>query len=102
MKRHLIIRPEAKVDITKAVLWYEQRRRGLGSEVISEIRSAINRALTRPQAFLQVRDNPRVHRVLVRRFPYRIFYVLRSDALIVFAVLHAARHHNNWMLRLLS
>jgi len=31
MKRHLIIRPEAEVDIMNAVLWYEQRERGLGT-----------------------------------------------------------------------
>ena len=100
MKRHLIIRPQAEVDIMKAVLWYEQRNRGLGNEVISEIRFAIKRALANPQAFLRVRASPPVHRVLVRRFPYRIFYILREDVLIVFAVIHAARNPSNWMLRL--
>ena len=100
MKRHLIIRPEAEVDIMNAVLWYEQRKRGLGNEVMSEIRSAIKRALVNPQAFLRIRDSPRVQRVLVRRFPYRIFYILRAATLIVFAVIHAARNPSNWMLRL--
>ena len=69
---------------------------------MSEIRSAMKRALARPQAFLQVRDNPPVHRILIRRFPYRVFYILRPDALIVFAVIHVARHHRNWMARLFS
>jgi len=49
MKRHLIIRPKAEVDIMNAVLWYEQRKRGLGNEVMSEIRSAIKRALALTQ-----------------------------------------------------
>jgi len=100
MKHYLIVRPEAEVDIMEAALWYERRQRGLGHEVMVEIRSAIKRALISPQAFLQVRVRPPVHRILVRRFPYRIFYFLRSDALIVFAVIHAARHPSNWMSRL--
>jgi hypothetical protein len=51
MKRRLIIRPQAEVDIRNAVLWYEQRQRGLGNEVLTEIRSAIKRALVRPKVF---------------------------------------------------
>jgi hypothetical protein len=53
MKQKLIIRPEAEVDITSAVVWYEERERGLGNQLLSEIRSGINRALTAPDAYLK-------------------------------------------------
>lgn len=96
MTRRLIIRPDAEVDITQAAMWYEHRENGLGDEVVSEIRSAINRALATPDAYLRLRDHPRVHRVLVHRFPYRVFYLLAEDALVVFAVVHAARHDQSW------
>jgi len=44
-----------------------------------------------------MRRQPQVRRILVRRFPYRIFYVLRDDALVVFAVIHGKRKEATWI-----
>ena len=100
MNHRLIIRPEAEVDMTNAAVWYEHRERGLGLALLSEIRAAIQRALLQPEAFTLVREQPAIHRILVRRFPYRIFYILSADAVVVFAILHAARHQELWRTRL--
>jgi plasmid stabilization system protein ParE len=96
MKRRLIVRPEAEADISDAAVWYDGLVRGLGLELISEVQSAIARAGTNPESFTRVRLNPVVRRVLTRRFPYRVFFIVRPDALVVFAVLHAARHDRVW------
>ena len=96
MNRHLIVRPEAEADITDAALWYDSREPGLGLKLTSEVHSAIARALKHPESFTRVRRNPTVRRVLTRRFPYRIFFIDRQDALVVFAVLHAGRHDRVW------
>jgi plasmid stabilization system protein ParE len=96
MNRRIIVRPEAEADITNGALWYESRESGLGLELISEVHLAIARALRNPESFTCVRRNPRVRRVLIRRFPYRIFFIVRPDAIVVFAVLHAARHDRVW------
>jgi toxin ParE1/3/4 len=96
MNRRLIVRPEAEADITDAALWYDSHDSGLGLELISEVHSAITRALMNPESFTCVRRNPTVRRVLTRRFPYRVFFIVRSDAMVVFAVLHAARHERIW------
>lgn len=72
---------------------------GLGLELISEVQSAIARAFKNPEAFTRVRLNPVVRRVLTRRFPYRIFFIVRLDAIVDFAVLHAARHDRVWKYR---
>ena len=96
MNRRLIIRAEAETDISDAAVWYDDRARGLGLELISEVQSAIARVLKNPEAFTRVRLNPVVRRVLTRRFPYRIFFIARLEAIVVFAVLHAARHDRVW------
>jgi toxin ParE1/3/4 len=96
MNRRLIVRPEAEADITDGAVWYDSREPGLGLQLISEVQTAIARALKSPESFLRVRRNPPVRRVLTRRFPYRIFFIDRQDALVVFAVLHAARHDRVW------
>jgi toxin ParE1/3/4 len=96
MNRRLIVRPEAEADITDAAVWYDSRDLGLGLELISEVHSAIARALRNPESFTRVRRNPTVRRVLTRRFPYRVFFIDRTDAIVIFAVLHAARHERIW------
>ena len=99
MSRLLIVRPEAEADITDAAVWYESRESGFGLELLSEVNSAIGRALKNPESFTRVRRNPTVRRVLTRRFPYRIFFIVRPDAVVVVAVLHAVRHDRAWKYR---
>ena len=100
MSRRLIVRPEAEADITEDSLWYEEREPGLGLEFTLEIRAAIQRAIENPLLYPLLRRQPEVRRVLARRFPYRIIFLVRDDAVIVFAVLHAARRHRHWRGRL--
>src|SRR5215217_1528173 len=96
MNRRLIIRPEAEADLTDAAAWYDSHEPGLGLELLSEIHSGIARALKNPESFTRVRRNPTVRRVLTRRFPYRVFFIVRPDAIVVFAVIHAAQHDRIW------
>jgi hypothetical protein len=37
-----------------------------------------------------------VRRILTERFPYRVFFIRRSDDIVVFRVLHGARADREW------
>jgi toxin ParE1/3/4 len=100
MNRRLIVREEAEADLTEAALWYDERETGLGLDLTLEVRAAIGSAVENPLHHLLLRHRPEVRRVLARRFPYRIFFIVRDDAIVVFAVLHAARHDRHWRERL--
>jgi plasmid stabilization system protein ParE len=100
MSRRLIVRPEAEADITEAALWYDEREAGLGLELTLEVRTAIRRAVEDTMLYLLLRKRPEVRRILARRFPYRIFFIVRDDAIVVLAVIHAARHDRHWRERL--
>jgi toxin ParE1/3/4 len=100
LMRHLIVKPEAEADIIQAASWYESREQRLGLEFLSDIQRSITRALHNPKAFLRFRTKPEVRRVLTRLFPYRIYFILKPDVLVVFAVLHAARNDRIWRQRL--
>jgi toxin ParE1/3/4 len=99
MSRRLVVRAEAEADIADAALWYEARALGLGLEFVEEVGIAVRRATETPLMFTLLRFRPEVRRVLTRRFPYRIFFVVRDDAVVVFAVMHAARHDRSWRAR---
>jgi toxin ParE1/3/4 len=96
MSHNLIIQTLAEVDLAQAAVWYENQRAGLGEEFLEDVHAAMERAAANPRQYPCFRRKPDVRRVLAGRFPYRIFFVLRLDAIIVFRVLHGARHDREW------
>ena len=96
MTYRLIIHPTAEADLTEAALWYHNQRAGLGDEFLAEVHGAIESAAANPRQFPRLRRKPDVRRVLAKRFPYRVFFVLRPDSIVVFRVLHGARQDREW------
>lgn len=93
MKRILLVRPEAERDLEFACDWYEQKKSGLGREFIEEIAAAMRDLERDPE---QARCYFfRFRRVLLRRFPYKIFYQSIGDRVIVFRILHAKQDHGS-------
>ena len=91
MKWAVIIRPRAETDLREACQWYEAQRAGLGDEFLGEVKRAIT--------FLEEQPDRRplyyrgFRRLLMRRFPYKRFYRIEGNRVIVFRVLHAKRDH---------
>ena len=100
VNRRLIVRPEAEADIVEAALWYESRVPDLGIGLVHEVGVVVGRVVESPSVFALLRRRPEVRRALTRRFPYRVFFLVRHDAVVVFAVMHAARHDRHWRERL--
>jgi toxin ParE1/3/4 len=87
----VIIRPNAEADLSEAQAWYESRRAGLGGELLDEVRHAVRLLETDPERRpFYYRD---FRRLLTRRFPYKLFYRVDGDRVIVFRILHAKRKH---------
>jgi toxin ParE1/3/4 len=95
VNRRVIIRPNAEADLREAWSWYESRRAGLGDELLDEVRRAARLLETESERRpLYYRD---FRRLLTRRFPYKLFYHIEGDRVIVFRILHAKRKHQ-WQL----
>jgi toxin ParE1/3/4 len=87
----VIIRPNAEADLRKAWSWYESQRPSLGDKLLIEIRAAIRLLEEDPERRpIYYRD---FRRLLTHRFPYKLFYRIEGDRVIVFRVLHAKREH---------
>lgn len=85
----LVLRDEAEADILEAFRWYESKRVGLGDDFVGEVDAAFDRALEAPQSFPIVYRTLR--RIVLRRFPYLVYFRHETDAVQVFAVLHGRR-----------
>ncbi len=71
--------------------WYESQRAGLGDELLIEVHAAIRFLETDPERRpFYYRD---FHRLITRRFPYKLFYRIEGRRVIVFRILHAKLEH---------
>lgn len=89
MIKRVIVRSRAKRDIREAKQWYHNISPELGADFLAAVDEAILLAQKYPLAFSLMHRTFR--RVLVRRFPYALFYQRDSDSIIIVAVLHQAR-----------
>ncbi|MCP5351902.1 MAG: type II toxin-antitoxin system RelE/ParE family toxin [Chromatiales bacterium] len=87
----------ALAEFTQATAWYEAQRDGLGHEFVTEIESAIRQLAKNPERYPMVHHETR--RILVRRFPFSMFYRIRKDAVVVLAVFHTRRNPMVWQRR---
>jgi plasmid stabilization system protein ParE len=98
MAAKLALAPEAEQDIAEAYDWYELRRPGLGEDFLSCVDASIQYICRNPDLFAKVHDEYR--RVLVRRFPYAVFYEHAEGTVTVYCVFHTSRDPDKWRERL--
>jgi plasmid stabilization system protein ParE len=91
------IQPGAEAEADEAAAWYEAQQPGLGIEFILELDAAIERAAETPLAYEPVFQE--VRRVLLRRFPYAVYFVFERELVEIFAVLHQQRTPSRWQSR---
>ena len=95
----MIIRftPEADAELTDARVWYSHQRKDLDLEFMQCIDDVLSSVARNPHMFPFVYRELR--RAVVRRFPFAVFYELRSDEIQVIAVFHSRRDPELWKSR---
>jgi toxin ParE1/3/4 len=90
----VILSPAADDDLYDAVLWYEQRRTGLGKELIARLDEVLARIGDNPDLYPEVHSG--IRRAPIRRFPYGVFYRRRTNYVQVIAIVHDRRDRTAW------
>ncbi len=94
MSRPLQFTAATRADIADAYDWYEEQRTGLGEE----FRSELNVAFTLLSEFSEA--GPTVHlnvrRLLLRRFPYAVYFRVVGAVIEVRGCLHLHRDPRAW------
>ena len=93
----IIVRPEAEEDIKDAFLWYESQSVGLGTECLRCFDASFSMISRNPELHTKIYHD--VRRILVRRFPYGVFYVFDNNKIVILAVMHIKRHPRRWQNR---
>lgn len=98
MSSKLIFRPEAELDLSEAVSWYEKKVKGLGANFLLNVEAAIESIIRTLEAFTPIYKNTR--RALVRKFPFGIHYLIEKEKIVVLAIFHARRNPKEWKTRI--
>lgn len=90
---------EAVGEVDDAVLWYQERRDGLGLAFLAALDGAVESIKRWPRAGALVDDvaeDLEVRRVPVPRFPYFVAYFVGDEGIVVLAVAHERRRPRYW------
>jgi plasmid stabilization system protein ParE len=89
VSRAVILTPAAERDVSEAYWWYEEQDAGLGEEFLRCLEAAISRISTSPLIYPVRFDDFR--RILIRRFPYAVYFEHDDTTVTVFGVFHGAQ-----------
>jgi toxin ParE1/3/4 len=93
----LAVSPRAEEEIREAARFYETRSQGLGAAFLEIVEQALAGVEGNPLRFPAVyRD---LRRALLKRFPYGVFFRIRSNRIRVVAVMHLSRSPDRWRKR---
>lgn len=93
----IVLRSAVYDELTAAADWYDENRVGLGNELLEETDAALNIVAERPESFPIVWKD--VRRVLLRRFPYAIYFKVEGKRVLVMCFVHTARSPRFWKKR---
>lgn len=76
-------------DLIEIRRWYADQRVGLDSEFMLSFEASIQKIARNPELYPTVAMGSKA--ILLRRFPYRIFYKKYTERVVVFGVFHTKR-----------
>jgi len=94
---------EAEAEIEEACDFYDERRPGLGQELLVEVRRGFDLIREAPRRWPHWPDTPPleppVRRVVLNHFPFAIGYQVLPDRVVLLTVAHTSREPMYWLER---
>ena len=94
----LTYHPDAEAELIEAAQFYERNVRALGGQFLDAADLAICLIQDAPERWSIIEEE--VRQYLMSRFPYSIYYRIRSDEIRILAVKHHSRHPDYWRYRI--
>lgn len=89
IEREIAVRREAQFEVQEAFQYYQNKSEGLGFEFMRSIDAALQSVKRNPFAYQTIYKETR--RVLLRKFPYALFYIAEESRIVVIACFHQKR-----------
>ena len=89
VKYQVTVRRSAERDLEEARDWYNEQQPGLGTEFLDMASELFGRLERNPKIYPRVHGE--VHRAVLRRFPFVLYFVIETSEVIVLGVLDSRR-----------
>jgi toxin ParE1/3/4 len=86
----------AREELLAAAAWYEDKRAGLGVELMAHIDAALVQIADRPESCSLWRRDRSYRSKVLTRFPYVIVFAVEADVINVIAIAHTRRQPGYW------
>lgn len=93
----IIFHPDVAAEIKSAYGWYQGQAEGLGEDFLLELESAYHVIVKLPDTWPIFQK--KLHRYLLRKFPFSVIYRLDMNIIYVIAVMHNSRKPGYWRTR---
>lgn len=80
----------AREDIREIALWYRNEQDGLDDRFIFSLKASLDSLIKNP--FVYQINFHSVRSMLMKRFPYRIYYLIEEPAILIVGVMHTKRN----------
>jgi plasmid stabilization system protein ParE len=93
----VIVRREAQLETQDAFRYHEDKSDGLSFEFLRSLDASLQSVKRNPFAYQTIYKEAR--RVLLRKFPYALFYVVEGNRIVVIACFNQKRNPIDWLRR---
>jgi toxin ParE1/3/4 len=90
----------ARAEFNDAKAYYSLKEAELGEAFEEAVRQGLRLVLAQPASGRV--EFEEVRRLVIKRFPYKLLYVVEADHLLVVAVAHQRRQADYWFSRLIK
>ena len=94
----VIVRREAQLEVQEAFQYYQDKSEGLGFEFLRSLDAVLQSVKRNPIAYQTIYKETR--RVLLRKFPYALFYMIEENRIIIIPCFHQKRSEIDWLQRI--
>ena len=84
----------AKKELTEAIDWYENERKGRGAKFLIAYLKTLKIILANPFSFPKEFDE--VRKTYIPKFPFTIYYEVFGSEVFIYAVFHHKREPEAW------
>ncbi len=84
----LIIKEEAKLDLSTSYAYYEEQQEGQGERFLDEVQKRFDNLVAHPEYYTFIDSKQSLRDITVGIFPYVIIYKIVAMEVRIYAVLH--------------
>jgi hypothetical protein len=90
----LIVKEEAKEEVSEAYYRYESKLGGLGEQMLDALDECFFTISHRPTLFAKKHKDMR--QATIKKFPYVVIYEIEKNDIVIYAIFHTSRDPEIW------